>query len=334
MKNLKRLLVGNNPTVINIAKSENGHLQLSIPAKIKRYGLIATAGIAAFMLIGPVAGIFALATHLVFDVVLVGIVAGGVMIFKNKNVRKAFGFYFNSLGKTIAERVIKIEPLRMAELILEHRKDRFMNIGVEKKKLINALAIATDKKEHNEKLVVEKYALLKEAENKEKPEVVADLTIEIADILESNEDLEHNQKNLEQTIDQLNKVEEAARYELKRTESAHAQMVIRSEIVNVTHAALQSAQVVLDGGDDSFELNKAIEEHRADMAVKVAEIGQFGKSSNPFIERTMLEKESRQALAMERISSILEKKGLLADNSQAIKTKEVKPHFEEVEETV
>lgn len=282
-------------------RTEEGNFQIELPQDSSRYVKYIAMGAVGFVALQFMPAVVALVGNIILAGVAITAVGAGVMLYKNKDVRRGLKYWAKSTGKTIAERVLRIDPLKMAEMILETRRDKYDDIGKNIRDLEDNLATVGSEIVHNEEQIKTKRLYIEQANTENKPHLTDALIIEVSELITMNEFLHQNKEQIENALVSLRKIEDAAKFQLDRTSAQFMQMKSKAKIITSTHAALTSAHSVIYGDQESSELDKSLKEWKDEMAIKVSDINRLATKSSTFVETVELERNVQTKLAMQKI---------------------------------
>ncbi len=276
---------------------EQGNIQLSVKPKIMKLALM---GGGALLLLQFLPGIIATFSMLAVAGTVVVVSGGAYYLLRNDDFRRGLSIWAKTNTRKLSERAFKIKPLELVEHVMAEQEGSYKEIGQNKLELQKALAVVNDKIVHAKEQQATKEANILEARERNFSEaVISTHAIELGEIMKKIDFLQDHSKRIEITISDIEAVEEAAKYKLDRTMNQLSEMKDKSEIVEVTHSALLSANKILNMDNRDTDLAKAMSDFRDDVAGKVAEITAFGQASRPFVEQVALDKSvaTRRALA-------------------------------------
>ena len=119
MKNEEQQLSLNRENLKNIGMQISEKVPSGFVSKVGKFALLGVAAIAAFEFLP---GAMVLATNILLGGILLTTLGGGILLWRNKDVRRALKMWIKVTGKNIAENYLHVEPLKMAEIILETKK--------------------------------------------------------------------------------------------------------------------------------------------------------------------------------------------------------------------
>ena len=294
-----------------IQAKSNGDIQITASPKAMKIAKYAAIGLGGILLVEVVPGLMIGALALVSNVLLIGVGAtvlgAGVLLIKNKDIRRGMKYYLKAKAKFVAENVFKVSPVEMAGFLIESKKESCENIKNQLANLRGVQARIQEAKKINKEKLEEKANLMIEAQNANELDLAGDLAIQIASIDESNSLLELNEEKINTTLELLNDIEDTSKYRLNRSINQFEQLKLNTELVDFTYNALKSSSDVIDADENNSEYVKAIEELRKDTAVKISRIGEFSQSASPFVRETKLERIVQNKKALEIAQKIVNK---------------------------
>ncbi|SEU05911.1 hypothetical protein [Hymenobacter actinosclerus] len=240
--------------------------------------------------------------HLALLLAALGVV---VFLFTSRDVRTAVFFLFKTLMRKIVGLVVQLDPIAILKIYVDDLRQKRRKMQGQIDTLAGQLVKLNKKINENNDEIRQKFAEANKAGTMlERPgmkETASLATIEGAGLQEMNNKLLPLQRNIQQVLAFMEKVNTSADYIIKETEIKVRLKEVEYKLVKESSNALRTAVSIFKGDPDKkFYFDESMEYIQDDMSQKLGEM-----------KRAM-------DLSMDFINSVDVQNGILSDKGEAL----------------